>query len=64
MKNISWVLIPLLFGMCTRQKELNYLPEVMNKPTSKKTITLNSDQKGDWSLYFGVQDTSIRMELL
>ncbi len=56
MKNTLWVLVLLFFGMCTRQKELNYLPEVMNKPTSKKTITLNSDQKGDWSLYFGVQD--------
>lgn len=56
MKNISWVIIPLLFGMCTRQKEVSYLPEVMNKPTTKKTVTLNSDQKGDWTLYFGVQD--------
>ncbi|MCK4751648.1 MAG: glycoside hydrolase family 2, partial [Bacteroidales bacterium] len=28
----------------------------MSKPTNKRTITLNSDQAGDWKLYFGVQD--------
>jgi beta-mannosidase len=56
MKNTYLLLLLLLFGMCTRQKEVSCLPEVMNKPTTKKTISLNSDQKGDWTLYFGVQD--------
>ena len=56
MKNTYWIVIFLLSGMCTQKKEVNLLPEVANKPTSKKTVILNSDQKGAWTLYFGVQD--------
>ncbi len=59
MKHIYWVIACLLFGMCSQREEVSLLPETMNKPTSKKTITLNSDQKGDWTLYFGVQDKDV-----
>jgi len=32
------------------------LPEVLNKPVTKHTISLNSGEASSWSLYFGLQD--------
>jgi beta-mannosidase len=32
------------------------LPEVLNKPVEKNTISLNSGEDSPWTLYFGLQD--------
>ena len=56
MKKNYWILSIFLFGMCTQKPETSLLPEVNNKPTSKATVSLNSEQKGDWTIYFGLQD--------
>jgi beta-mannosidase len=46
----------ILSGACTKKPQPGLLPEVLNKPTSKKSIILNSAAMADWTLYFGVQD--------
>ena len=56
MKIFCLVLILLLFGMCTQKTEIKLLTEVVNKPSSKNTVSLNSEQNNAWTLYFGVQD--------
>ena len=56
MKIFCLVLILFLFGMCTQKPEIKLLPEELNKPTSKTTVSLNSEQNNAWTLYFGVQD--------
>jgi beta-mannosidase len=32
------------------------LPEVLSKPVEKHTISLNTSERDDWILYFGIQD--------
>jgi beta-mannosidase len=55
-KKIFWPLVLLLAGACTQKPQTDLLHEVVNKPTSKTSISLNSESEGDWTLYFGVQD--------
>ena len=54
MKGISIISILFLFTMCTIQQEEGFIPEEINKPVVKKTISLNSDS--EWTLFFGIQD--------
>ncbi len=56
MKNTSLVLMLLLFGMCTSRDEISLLPDVAKKPSTKTTVSLNSEQDGAWTLFFGTQD--------
>ena len=48
----------LLTIACNQKPQTGLLPEVLNKPSSKKSIGLNSSDGGDWKLYFGVQDAN------
>jgi beta-mannosidase len=56
MKKLCWILLIFLFEMCAPKSEVKLLPEVANKPSTKATVSLNSDKKGEWTLYFGLQD--------
>jgi len=55
-KKIFWPLVLLLLGACIQKPQSDLLHEVVNKPTSKTSISLNSALEGDWTLYFGEQD--------
>jgi beta-mannosidase len=55
-KKIFWPLVLLLLGACTQKPQPDLLHEVADKPTSKKSVSLNSVLEGDWTLYFGEQD--------
>src|SRR4030042_4198116 len=55
-KKICWLIVLLFFLACTQKPQSDLLHEVVNKPTSKTSISLNSVLEGDWTLYFGVQD--------
>jgi beta-mannosidase len=54
MKQLCRVLFLLMFVGATYGQD--YLQEVNNKPSTKKTISLNSGKKSEWILYYGVQD--------
>lgn len=58
MKIFCLVFIIFLFGMCTHEKEIKFLAEVLTKPSTKNTVSLNSEQNDSWILYFGVQDNN------
>lgn len=46
----------LLFVSCAQEKAETLLNEVILKPTTKSSVSLNSDKPGDWMLFFGKQD--------
>jgi beta-mannosidase len=53
MKKYLCILVLIVFSsLCNAQ----LVKEVNNKPSTKKVLSLNTMQKTDWSLYYGVQD--------
>lgn len=56
MRIYCFVLIILLFEMCSPETEIKLLPEVATKPSTKTTVSLNSSQNDEWTLFFGIQD--------
>jgi beta-mannosidase len=52
-KIILLLLVSLVLPQLTAQE---LLTEVYSKPSTKKSISLNSENKSEWTLYFGVQD--------
>jgi beta-mannosidase len=48
--------VMLLLAACNCEEPAGLLREVENKPSTKRTISLNSGQEGDWVLFFGEQD--------
>ncbi len=39
-----------------KQDQISPIPEVLNKPTTKEVISLNSGDDSSWTLYYGLQD--------
>ena len=58
LKNLLVITGALLLTACQPEQKEDVLEEVRHKPTTKRTISLNSEQETDWELYFGVQDES------
>jgi beta-mannosidase len=53
MKKYLCILVLIVFSsLCNAQ----LVKEVNNKPSTKKVLSLNTMQKTDWSLYYGIQD--------
>jgi beta-mannosidase len=55
-KILYWIPALFLCAACDRDNLPALLQEVADKPSSKQTISLDSDSSGKWSLYFGPQD--------
>ncbi len=58
--NVLLVAVLLQIGLISCQQEktdqIALLPEVLNKPTEKELISLNSGEQSQWTLYYGLQD--------
>ncbi len=60
-RSIRTILFPFFLSVmfsCIsgKQESISPNPEVLNKPTEKEIISLNSGENSPWILYFGVQD--------
>jgi beta-mannosidase len=58
LKYIYWIWAIPFFVACVQEAEPLMVEEVINKPTDKVTVSLNSGQNGEWKLSFGVQDAN------
>jgi beta-mannosidase len=56
MLKLKELIVLLLLTACSYERQADLLPETLQKPMIKTTLSLNSESSTTWTLYFGPQD--------